>query len=200
MNRKGDWFQTYTGKKFYPFDPRPEDVDIIDIAHSLALQCRFNGHTTHFYSVAQHSIHVCHVFGKLAKETLLSASRSAHLCALLHDSTEAYVGDLIRPIKIGLPDFKHMEELIWQAVLECFDLKDTWSSESLRAMVKQADNVLLMTERRDLLPDRLEWSGDDENEWLGDDENVGPDPDLTITSCPLDKAETWFLQLFNSLQ
>lgn len=42
--RKGDWFLTYTGIHFYPMDPRPEEVCIEDIAHALALQCRFNGH------------------------------------------------------------------------------------------------------------------------------------------------------------
>ncbi len=51
-NRKGEWIQTYTGKQFWPLDPRPEDIDIEDIAHALALTCRFNGHCDYFYSVA----------------------------------------------------------------------------------------------------------------------------------------------------
>lgn len=55
-NRLGDWFQTYTGAKFYPFDPRAEDIHLADIAHHLSLQCRFNGATDKFYSVAQHCV------------------------------------------------------------------------------------------------------------------------------------------------
>ena len=53
-----DWIQTYSGKKFYPLDPRPEDIDIRDIAHALSLNCRFNGHCRCFYSVAEHSVGV----------------------------------------------------------------------------------------------------------------------------------------------
>ena len=50
--------QTYTGKRFTPDDPRPEDLDIRDFAHSLSLLCRYNGHCQVFYSVADHSVRV----------------------------------------------------------------------------------------------------------------------------------------------
>ena len=53
-----EWIQTYTGVKFYPLNPCMDDIDIIDIAHSLSLQCRFTGHLSEFYSVAQHSVMV----------------------------------------------------------------------------------------------------------------------------------------------
>lgn len=39
--RKGVWIQTYTGRMFWPLDPRPEEIWIEDIAHALSLQCRF---------------------------------------------------------------------------------------------------------------------------------------------------------------
>lgn len=57
--RRGDFICTYTGRKFYPLDPRPEDVCIEDIAHALALVNRFGGHTRVPYSVAQHSVLCC---------------------------------------------------------------------------------------------------------------------------------------------
>lgn len=57
-DRRGDWIQTFTGRRFWPLDPRPEDVCIEDIAHALSLKCRFGGHCTRFYSVAEHSVHV----------------------------------------------------------------------------------------------------------------------------------------------
>lgn len=56
--RAGDWMQTFTGRQFWPMDPRPEDLDILDIAHALSLLCRFGGHCQRFYSVAEHSVHV----------------------------------------------------------------------------------------------------------------------------------------------
>jgi 5'-deoxynucleotidase YfbR-like HD superfamily hydrolase len=197
MTRKGDWFQTYTGKKFYPFDPRAEDVDIADIARSLSLQCRFNGHTTQFYSVAQHSIHVAHVFGKLAKGTSFSSSNQAHLCALLHDATEAYVGDLIRPIKINMPQYQDMEEEVWHCILEAFDLLEIWEHFPIKPLVKKADNILLMTERRDILP---EGPAGDKNKWFGDEMGIEPDPDLTVVPCSSYTAEHGFRNLFDSLK
>ena len=54
--RRGDWIMTFTGRKFWVLDPQPEDVNIIDIAHALAMKVRFNGHVSRFYSVAQHSV------------------------------------------------------------------------------------------------------------------------------------------------
>ena len=62
--RKGDWMQIFTGKKFWPLDPKSEEVDIKDIAHSLAFQCRFNGHSNYFYSIAQHSVIVSKIVSK----------------------------------------------------------------------------------------------------------------------------------------
>lgn len=194
-NRKGDWFQTYTGKKFYPFDPRPDEVDIIDIAHSLSLQCRFNGHVKEFYSVAQHSIHVCRVFSELAKKEGFGASKQAHLCALLHDATEAYVGDLIRPIKIDMPQYKEMEEKVWRSILEHFGLLEVWEHFPLEPLVKRADNILLATERRDLLPDgpgraRYTWAVE---------EQVEPDP-IGVIPIPSERARVLFTELFERLQ
>ena len=82
------WIQTYTGKKFSLINPKPEDIDIIDIAYSLSRQCRFNGHTLFFYSVAQHS---CLVSQNVSKEN--------EKWGLLHDAAEAYIGDIIKPLK-----------------------------------------------------------------------------------------------------
>src|SRR5271165_4859950 len=82
------WIQTYTGKKFFPMDPKPEDICIEDIAHSLSMICRFTGHSREFYSVAQHSVYV----SELCSEQWM-------LHGLLHDAEEAYTNDLARPIK-----------------------------------------------------------------------------------------------------
>ena len=55
-SRNGDWLQTFTGKAFFPLDPRPEEMDIFDIAHALSNLCRYGGHCNKFYSVAEHSV------------------------------------------------------------------------------------------------------------------------------------------------
>ena len=72
--RRGEWIQTFSGGRFWPLDPRPEDVYIGDIAHALSMKCRYAGHTTFFYSVAEHSVHVCR-----------HAPAEHKLWALLHD-------------------------------------------------------------------------------------------------------------------
>jgi hypothetical protein len=94
------WIQTFTGKKFYPLNPDPDDICIEDIAHSLAFQCRYSGHTRQFYSVAQHSVILSQKF---------FPSRSMRLAALLHDAAEAYLSDIPRPIK-QLPEFAFYRE------------------------------------------------------------------------------------------
>jgi len=91
-DRRGDWFVTYTGKQFWPLDPRPGDIDIEDIAHALALQARWNGHTTEFYSVASHSV-ACAEIG------LTEYDVGVARWALMHDAAEAYLSDVIRPLK-----------------------------------------------------------------------------------------------------
>jgi len=139
MNRIGDWCQTYTGKQFWPLDPRPEDVNIFDIAHALSLQCRFNGHCREFYSVAQHSVLVSRAIPKQCGD-------DARLWGLLHDAAEAYIGDMIRPLKANMWAFKQAESRIMTAVAQHFGLDDKDPD-----IVKHFDSVLLATEARDLM-------------------------------------------------
>lgn len=134
-SRAGEWFLSVNGHQIYPHDLRPEDVDITEIAHSLSMLCRFNGHCREFYSVAQHSLLVASV---LPPEHALAG--------LLHDATEAYCGDMIRPIKRALPAYRDMEKGIWYAIASRFGLPN-----DLPAAVKEADDRMLVTERRDLL-------------------------------------------------
>lgn len=110
-DRAGSWMQTYTGKQFWPIDPRPEDVFIEDIAHALSMMCRFNGHCLRFYSVAEHSV-------------ILSnhVSEENALWALLHDASEAYIADIVRPAKRFISGYKETETRIMKAVCERFEL------------------------------------------------------------------------------
>ena len=135
--------QTYTGKHVDPFNLRPEQIDIQDIAHSLSLQCRFNGHCKEFYSVAEHSIRVSNILPAEFK-----------LWGLLHDATEAYLGDIITPIKkelcvfgpLGDDSLKIIEEWAAKVIAQKFGLVWPMPEE-----VHHADRVLLATEFRDLM-------------------------------------------------
>jgi hypothetical protein len=113
-HRMGDWMQTFTQRKFYPLDPRPDDVCIEDIAHALANICRYGGHVKHHYSVAQHSIYVAAIVGK--------ADPAHALSALLHDAAEAYIGDMVRPLKKSMATFRDAEAGIMQAICKRFKL------------------------------------------------------------------------------
>ena len=134
--RKGDWIQTYTGRAFWPADPRASEVSIQDIAHSLSKICRFGGHCKWFYSVAQHSVLVSQV-----------VPPKHALAGLLHDATEAYVADMPRPVKRMLgAAYADMEQRVWEAICERFQLPI-----ELPASVKLADNTMLLAERAVLL-------------------------------------------------
>jgi hypothetical protein len=134
--RGGDWMVTYSGQVFWPLDPRPEEIHIKDIAHGLSMICRFNGHVSAFYSVAEHSVHV---------STLVPPEHA--MAGLLHDAPEAFLGDMIRPIKRCMPTYREAEDRLWRVIAGKFGLP-----VELPPCVKEADNVMLMTERRDLIP------------------------------------------------
>lgn len=144
------WILTRSGIKFDLAKPTADMVHTADIAHSLSMQCRFNGHTNRFYSVAQHC---CLVADLVPLEHQLSA--------LLHDATEAYVGDLVRPLKEGMREFyeahnlvslyDQVEQTVWLAICDRFAIDPI-----LPDCVKRADLVALATEKRDLMPYHLE--------------------------------------------
>lgn len=86
--------ETYTGRMVDPLDLKPADVCIEDIAHALSMQCRYNGHCRIFYSVAEHSWEV-----RSFLELHLDGNREEQLAALMHDAAEAYLHDMVTPIK-----------------------------------------------------------------------------------------------------
>jgi len=137
MDRFGDWHQTYTGKKFWPLDPHPDEICIEDIAHALSLLCRFGGHCKEFYSVAQHSVLGANELFWEYKENNTDADYiSFAIHFLLHDATEAYLCDLPRPIK--------------RAITTKFNL-----DYPMPEIVNVTDSRMLLTEKRDLLTDPL---------------------------------------------
>lgn len=142
-----NFIQTYSSKIVYPLDLKLGDIDIIDIAHSLAMQCRFNGHTSLFYSVSEHSCRV-------------SDLCPAHLkiWGLLHDASEAYLSDMVSPIKEIMPKYKKAEEKILKVIGEKFGLLP-W--KLIEKKIKIYDLKLLVTEARDLMSNpEVDWASD----------------------------------------
>lgn len=164
---------TRSGRNFNPLSPCAEDVLIDDIAHALAFQCRFNGHTREFYSVAQHSVMVA---GLVPKHLWMDA--------LLHDAAEAYLGDVVTPVKAAIPDFEKMEARVIAAINHRFGLSTELSAHD-RYLIKRADLIALATEKRDLMPNaRGEW------ECLGD---AVAHPSLIAPLQPLAAKEAFLL-------
>jgi len=125
------WIQTHTGKRFYPLNPNPDDIDIIDIAAALSKTCRFGGHTIAWYSVAEHCVHV-------AKH----AAPEYKLTALWHDASEAYLVDVPRPIKLLITNYYSIETKIELAVARKFGI-----TFPLPDPVKLLDSRILSDER-----------------------------------------------------
>lgn len=147
--RQGDWIETYSGIKFWPLDPQPREVNLIDIAHALAMLCRANGHCATFYSVAQHSLNVSN---ELA---YLGYSAQVQLLGLLHDASEAYLSDITRPVKKHLPEYIAMERQLQTTIFQAFSLFPT---ETELEIVSQADNTLLAHEVRTLMKNINNWA------------------------------------------
>jgi 5'-deoxynucleotidase YfbR-like HD superfamily hydrolase len=177
----GPYLQTVSGRWVNPFDPDPEQLDAGDIARALANLCRFGGHSRAFYSVAQHSV----IVSRLVEERGGDAEDA--FAALMHDATEAYLGDMPHPIKHRSPlgaAFKAAEEDLEQAIRERFRIKPDVPE------IKRADRALLATERRTFSAETWHWP-----------ELEGVEPlDLEITPLPPDEAARAFLQRFAELE
>lgn len=132
---RGDWMQTFTGRALYPLDPHVDDIDPADIAHHLSLLCRYNGAVWSYYSVAEHCVLISH-----------AVSPANALWALLHDATEAYMGDMIRPLKGSMPAYRIAEDYLMSVICVRFGLDPVMPAE-----VKDADLRILRDERDALM-------------------------------------------------
>ena len=113
-----DNMTTYSGKQFTVFEPDIEAIDIADIGHALSLLCRGNGHVKHFYSVAQHCLNC------VAEAKARGYSSRIQLSCLLHDATEAYMADLIRPIKNEIPLYREIENRLQEVIFRKYGIDD----------------------------------------------------------------------------
>jgi hypothetical protein len=172
--RVGDWIQTFTGRQFWPLDPRPAEVHIADIAHHLSMDCRYSGAGRRFYSVAEHSVLMAR-----------AVSPRHRLAALMHDASEAYLRDMVRPLKRWMPEYRTVEAAVTLAICARFELPAELPTE-----VKEADNRILHDERvQNLAPPPIPWKEEEQVEPLG----------VTLRFWTPTEAEFWFLTEFDHL-
>lgn len=115
--------RTASGLRVDPLDLQPADVSIDDIARALSRQCRYNGHVAGFISVARHSIWVA--------EHLEQHGPHMQLVGLLHDGAEAYLGDMVRPLKHRpeMAPFRDADEQCERAIAAAFGIPWPWPAE-----------------------------------------------------------------------
>lgn len=182
-----------TGRKFWPLDPRPEEVDIVTVAHHLATRARYAGATQHrafrsriFYSVAEHSVYVSLYVEKVLQRPDLA------LEGLLHDGSEAFNGDLIRPLKYDpafRAPFQKVEELNERAQAVAFGLAYPYPPE-----IKIADEAVTNAEIDQIVP---KMPGEDWNVGkLHDDSRMAP---YEIIMMDAYQAKGFFLDRYEDL-
>ena len=165
---------TYSGNYFDFMEPEKSVISIEDIAHGLSNTCRFGGHSRQFYSVAQHSVLVAQ---------LVPPKYSFQ--GLMHDAAEAYIGDIPKPLKNLLPDYREIEKRVELAIFKHFGLPLT-----LSPTVKNADLLMLATEQRDLMAPH-------DDEWMLI-KGVEPIQSRVIPITP-DQAFNLFMQAFDAM-
>lgn len=180
-NVKKSYIITYTGKKFNLLEPKIDDIDILDIAHAQAMQCRWTGHCKHHYSIAQHAYY-CSFIGP-ANEALER---------LMHDTSESYIGDMNRPLKhyTNAGDaYRSVEAPLQGLIYEAFGM-----SAHEPASVKIADEAMLYAELEQLLPP-IERETGEQNNPFGRSEAAK----IVIEEWTPAHAEKMFLARFNTL-
>lgn len=161
MNRKNEigfgcvknTIKLRSGSYFDFVEPKPDQFTFGDIAGALAKICRFGGQCPYFYSVAEHSV-IC---AKIAIGDGLPIEFQR--AALMHDAAEAFVGDIVKPLKIMLDEFKNIETLVEWTIAEKFRIDFTTTKEAVR----EIDHAVLIGERKALFGgDGVVWFGENE--------------------------------------
>ena len=144
------WIVTYSGTKLDLVSPKVDQIQLGDIAHHLATTNRFCGALRQPYSVGQHSIYVRDIIAATYPNDY-----QLQLSALFHDSEEAYVNDLSRPLKpIAGERYAAVCVNMRRKIFETFDIEQSLMDH---ADIKMADDLALMVERRDLLAAHEDW-------------------------------------------
>lgn len=142
-----------SGRYFDLANPKPDQFTFADIAGALSKICRFGGQVDLFYSVAEH-LHHCAEQAEI--DRLPFKTQQA---VLMHDAAEAFIGDMVKPLKIMLPDYARIERVIEDVIGEKFGIDFHVETEAVRKI----DNEMLIAERRALFSsDSVKWTGEDD--------------------------------------
>lgn len=164
--KRGDWINTFTGRKFYPLDDEPGEIVLEDIAHALSNLCRYNGHTRKFYSVAEHSVTLV----SFASDVVDNEQLERYL--LLHDASEAYLSDLPRPLK-KLPEFAFYREV--EARLQAKIYRRFGLDPVEPAMVRELDTRIQGNEAHALMAVHPDWKTPEPLDLIGEPRGWEPD-------------------------
>ena len=153
--RKGLWMQTSLGGKFFPADPRPEEIFLSDIANGLALDCRYAGQgaINRFYSVAEHSYHMAvYSWHDLGYPSLSMAT-------LLHDAAEAYLNDLPRAVKRAVGNsYSDLEDKLQDMIMEKYQVLGTYREHT--DYIKSLDRRMVALEKAAIMRYPQPWAHD----------------------------------------
>ena len=169
---------TYNKKIFDPWHMTTNDVDIRDIAHALSLLCRGCGHVKFFYSVGLHCLNCANEAISRQYEPKIQ------LACLLHDASEAYISDIIRPVKSKLLEYQQLENKIINTIYEHFNLQ--LNTEDLKK-VKAIDDDMLKNEMHIIFSTCL----------LDNIPKLASNP--IIEELPFKKVEQDYLNMFDKL-
>lgn len=179
----GNTIRCHSGVYLDLANPQPDQIAIEDIASGLSKICRFGGQIDRFYSVCDHSINAAFLAG------LWDYPVDAEFACLMHDAAEAYIGDIVKPLKIMLPDYRSIEQRIERVIGEKFDI----DFERHADFVREIDHSLLIAERKTF------FSADD-IAWCGETEAIPIDQfPLLRHGLDCDQAAKYFLQIFETL-
>ncbi len=174
-----NYITTYTGIRFFPTAPEIDKIEIRDIAHSLALMCRGNGHVSTFFSIAQHCILCC-------REAICRGyDEHLALICLLHDAAESYLADVPRPLKNEIPSYNKYERAILNLIYEKY-LGSLPTEDELKT-VRSIDDDMLYFDLAVLLKEAPD----------------APKPQIHVTPdytfVPFEQVEAEYISFFNKL-
>lgn len=132
---------THSGTVVNVLDPDPATILLDDIVWALSHIPRYLGHTDEPYSVGQHCVLIA---GRILHDT---GDVELAMAGLLHDSSEAYLGDIIRPFKHLMVEYAALELKMEEAICQVFNIDIKRMPE-----VKPWDIRICADEMRALLP------------------------------------------------
>ena len=174
-----DYITTYSKINFRPLEPVADEIRIEDIAHSLSMLCRANGHYNEFYSVGAHSLN-CYEEACARRET-----PRVKMACLLHDATECYMSDVTRPVKKYLKEYQEIEERLSKIIYTKFLGEPL--NEYEEKTVKLIDDAMLYYEFYEFMAEKL----------LEEPPYVAATPDFFKGD--MKQVEKQFLEVFNSI-